>query len=72
MLETDNEIEIEETLKNALYELKQVDDVDKLKSALIIAGEALTRMETCPNLMKLLVEVTDRINVVIACRVSPS
>lgn len=50
MLETDNEFEIQDTLKNALYELESITEEVKIKSALIIAGEALSKMETCPNL----------------------
>jgi magnesium-transporting ATPase (P-type) len=38
----------------------------------VIAGDALTKIEKSERLTKLLVEVTDKINIVIACRVSPS
>ena len=38
----------------------------------MISGDALTKIEKIERLTKLLVEVTDKINIVIACRVSPS
>lgn len=38
----------------------------------MVAGDALTKIGNSEVLTKKLVEVTDKINVVIACRVSPS
>lgn len=65
LIETSNEAEITEQLKSAKFN-------KFAKSALIISGDALTVIETRPELTKLLIEVTDKINVVMACRVSPS
>ena len=41
------------------------------KSALVIAGEALTKVQESIELKDLFLTVTDRMDVVIACRVSP-
>lgn len=42
------------------------------KTAFVVAGDSLTQIEKSDKLIKLLVEVTDKISVVLACRVSPS
>ncbi len=62
------ESEIEEFLSNLAQELS----LNKAKSALVIAGDSLTKIERQQKLTDLLVQVTDQINIVIACRVSPS
>lgn len=41
------------------------------KAALVIAGEALTKVQENAELKELFLTVTDRMDVVIACRVSP-
>lgn len=41
------------------------------KAALVIAGEALTKVQENVELKELFLTVTDRMDVVIACRVSP-
>jgi phospholipid-translocating ATPase len=66
--ETNQEYQIEDLLSSTSQELNFV----QVKSALVIAGDALTKIERSERLTKLLVEVTDKVNIVIACRVSPS
>lgn len=41
------------------------------KSALIIAGEALTQVQEDPDLKREFLKATDWMDVVVACRVSP-
>ena len=41
------------------------------KEALVIAGETLTKVQDDSQLSEHFLEVTDRMHVVIACRVSP-
>ena len=42
------------------------------KTAIVIAGDSLTIIEKQPSLLELLLEATDLVSVVVACRVSPS
>ena len=41
------------------------------KSALILAGDSMTRMESLPDLLELFLDISDKMDVVIACRASP-
>jgi phospholipid-transporting ATPase len=42
-----------------------------VKGALILSGDSLTKINSDPKLLKLLLEVADSVSVVVACRVSP-
>lgn len=71
IIQSNDDTEILNILKQALTDLKE----RKFKgqeTAIIIAGDSLTRIEKLQNLLDLLLEATDLVNVVVACRVSPS
>jgi len=71
IIQTSDDSEILNILNQSLQDLRERKEKGQ-KAAIVIAGDSLTRIEKQQSMLDLLLEATDLVSVVVACRVSPS